>query len=155
MAGDMRPTVRRAGHADAAAMTELVRAAYSMYVPRIGGEPAPMRDDYAGVARDEEAWLAEEDGRLVGLVVLHANDDHLLLENIAVTPDAQGRGIGRTLLELADRRARELGLPEVRLYTNIAMTENLAYYPRHGYRETHRGTQDGYQRVFFSKRLRG
>lgn len=43
------------------------------------------------------------------------------------------------------------GLNEVRLYTNAAMTENLTYYPRHGYRETHRATQDGYRRVFFTK----
>ncbi len=40
---------------------------------------------------------------------------------------------------------------EVRLYTNEAMAENLTYYPRHGYRETHRATQDGYRRVFFTK----
>lgn len=33
------------------------------------------------------------------------------------------------------------------------MTENLDYYPRRGYRETHRGEQDGYQRVYFTKTL--
>ena len=33
------------------------------------------------------------------------------------------------------------------------MTENLAYYPRRGYRETHRSTQDSYHRVFFTKIL--
>jgi hypothetical protein len=37
--------------------------------------------------------------------------------------------------------------------TNAAMTENLAFYPRHGYVETHRASQDGFDRVFFSKRL--
>jgi hypothetical protein len=31
------------------------------------------------------------------------------------------------------------------------MTENLAYYPRHGYTKTHRALQDGFQRVFFRK----
>jgi hypothetical protein len=41
----------------------------------------------------------------------------------------------------------------VRLCTNEAMTENLVFYPRHGYRETGRGIQDGYRRVFFSKSL--
>ena len=35
--------------------------------------------------------------------------------------------------------------------TNEAMTENLAYYARHGYVETHRAEQDGFQRVFFRK----
>jgi hypothetical protein len=53
----------------------------------------------------------------------------------------------------ADDQARRRGHRRISLYTNVAMTENLAYYPRHGYRETHRGEQDGYQRVFFSKEL--
>jgi len=57
------------------------------------------------------------------------------------------------LLALADDEARRLRLPEIRLYTNEVMTENLAYYPRHGYIETHRAEQDGFRRVFFSKRL--
>ena len=39
------------------------------------------------------------------------------------------------------------------IYTNAAMTENLAYYPRHGYTQTHRAQLDGFQRVFFRKRL--
>jgi hypothetical protein len=31
------------------------------------------------------------------------------------------------------------------------MTENLAYYARHGYVETHRAEHDGFRRVFFRK----
>ena len=101
-----------------------------------------MTDDYAKVIREEEAWVVECAGRLVGLLVRQAQPDHLLLENVAVSPDSQNLGIGRLLLDLADRRARELEFSEVRLYTNVAMTENLAYYPRHGYHETRRATQD-------------
>ncbi len=33
------------------------------------------------------------------------------------------------------------------------MTENLAYYVQRGYSETHRSTQDGFRRVFFTKLL--
>ena len=33
------------------------------------------------------------------------------------------------------------------------MTENLAYYPRRGYAETHRAEQDGFRRVFFRKHI--
>jgi hypothetical protein len=36
--------------------------------------------------------------------------------------------LGTRLLALAEDRARSLHLPEIRLYTNAAMTENLAYY---------------------------
>lgn len=34
-----------------------------------------------------------------------------------------------------------------------AMTENLAYYSRRGYAETHRAEQDGFRRVFFRKHI--
>jgi hypothetical protein len=44
-------------------------------------------------------------------------------------------------------------LPEIRLYTNEAMTENLGYYPRRGYTETHRARDEGVSRVFFRKAL--
>jgi GNAT superfamily N-acetyltransferase len=75
------------------------------------------------------------------------------VENVAVRPAAQGQGIGGRLLALAEQHARGLGLSEIRLYTNEAMTENLAYYPRRGYTETHRADQDGFRRVFFRKPL--
>ena len=88
---------------------------------------------------------------IVGLLVTEDRGDHLLLENIAVAPDAQGGGLGKLLMERAELDAGEQGLPEVRLYTNEAMTENLAYYRWLGYRETGRATQDGYRRVFFVK----
>ncbi len=97
------------------------------------------------------AWAAIEDGQIVGFAVLIAKPGYLLLENVAVLPAAQGRGIGGRLLCLAEDHARSLGLGEIRLYTNEAMTENLAYYPRHGYAETHRSEQDGFHRVFFRK----
>jgi GNAT superfamily N-acetyltransferase len=61
------------------------------------------------------------------------------------------RSMRTALLALAEEQARGLGLGEIRLYTNEAMTENLAYYPRHGYAETHRAEQDGFNRVFFRK----
>jgi len=59
----------------------------------------------------------------------------------------------RRVLALAEDRARSLHLREIRLYTNQAMTENLSYYPRYGYTETHRAEQDGFHRVYFHKRL--
>lgn len=146
--------MRHARSEDAPELAALARAAYGPYVERMGTEPEPMTADYATAVEEEEVWVAEHGGRLVGLLVLRAYPDHLLLENVAVSPDLQRRGMGSALLDLADRRARELELPEVRLYTNVAMTENLASYPRHGYHETHRATQDGFQRVFFTKTVR-
>jgi ribosomal protein S18 acetylase RimI-like enzyme len=148
-------TVRRAGEADVAALTAVAAEAYRPYVPRIGREPAPMTANYGQAVGSGLTWVAEADGEIVGLLVLVVHPDHLLLENVAVRPAAQGRGVGARLLALAEDEARARGLDEVRLYTNEAMTENLAYYPRHGYTETHRAEQDGFRRVFFAKHLAG
>jgi len=144
--------VRPARVEDAEPMRRVVRDAYAHYVPRIGGEPAPMTADYDQVMARGQAWVAEQRGQLVGLLVLVSADDHLLLENIAVAPNRQGSGIGALLLNKAEEQAHASGLP-VRLYTNQTMTENLTYYTRHGYHETHRTTQDGYCRVYFVKTI--
>jgi GNAT superfamily N-acetyltransferase len=146
-------TVRPAGQGDADVLRRIAAAAYQPYVARIGRPPAPMTADYDQAVRSGHAWLAVQDGQPVGFAVLIAQPGYLLLENVAVLPTAQGRGIGARLLGLAEEHARSLGLGEIRLYTNEAMTENLAYYPRRGYTETHRAEQDGFRRVFFRKPL--
>lgn len=146
-------TVRRATSADVPALYVVVHEAYLLYVPRIGRMPAPMTADYSEAVQSGQAWVAEADGQVLGLIVLVVSQGYLLIENIAVLPSAQRRGIGARLLALAEDEARANGLGEIRLYTNEGMTENLAYYPRHGYRETRRAEEHGFRRVFFSKTL--
>jgi GNAT superfamily N-acetyltransferase len=146
--------IRPAVSGDAAACRVLVRAAYEHYVDRIGREPRPMLDDYAALIADGEVWVAHDDAGLAAVLVLETASDHLLIENLAVERDRQGTGLGTTLLTFAEQQARARGLPEVRLYTNEAMTENLGYYSRRGFVETHRSGDSGYRRVFFSKQLR-
>jgi N-acetylglutamate synthase-like GNAT family acetyltransferase len=146
--------IRAAIAKDLPALQRIATQAYAPYVPRIGREPAPMTADYAADVTSGSVWVAVEDGEVLGLLVVHRRADHALLENVAVTPSAQGRVIGANLIAYAERLAFGWGLPEVRLYTNAAMTENLTYYPRLGYHETGRGEQDGFRRVFFSKSLR-
>ena len=135
-------------------MTTVVLAAFEMYVERLGGVlPWPMSLDYAEVIADGQTWLADDAGEVVGVLVLEDRADHLLLELLAVAPGQQGSGIGHRLMALADEEATDRGFDEVRLFTNALMTENLAYYPRQGYVETHRDEVNGFHRVFFAKRL--
>ncbi len=82
-----------------------------------------------------------------------SDEDGLFLENIAVHPNLQGRGIGRQLMAFVERSAHKRGLDTVHLYTNEAMAENLAFYAHLGFREVGRRTQDGYRRVYFRKAL--
>jgi ribosomal protein S18 acetylase RimI-like enzyme len=146
-------TLRPATYADVPAVVSIVDDAYAPYIERIGRPPAPMTVDYHELVATAEVWVAEDDGAAVGLLVVELRDDHLLVENLAVAPALQGHGVGSALLQHAESRAAALGLSEVRLYTNEAMTQNLNFYARRGYVEVGRGVQEGYRRVYFCKSL--
>ncbi len=143
--------IRAAEDFDLADIERIVAAAYGQYITRIGKPPGPMLDDYGAHIRNRTIWVADIDGVAAGLIVLIPAEDHLLLDNVAVDPARHGSGIGRALLAFADRRGRACG--ELRLYTHLMMTENIAMYRALGWQETGRGEQDGYQRVFFRKTL--
>ena len=146
--------IGRAEPSDRAEIEAIAAAAYSVYIDRIGKPPGPMLDDYAAlIAAGAVSIWTEPGGALAALIVLRPKPDHLLLDNIAVRPDRQGRGIGRELIAFAESEARRLGHPELRLYTHVTMTENIALYRRLGFAETGRGQQAGYARVFMAKRL--
>ena len=146
-------TTRPARAADVAAVRHLVQAAYGHYPPILGVTPAPLTADYAALVEAGHVHVAEQDGTVVGVLVLEAHPDHLLVENLAVAPDAQGQGVGSTLLALAEQQAEQQGLSELRLYTHERMTDNLAYYPRRGYVETHRSDDGTFHRVHFAKQV--
>lgn len=138
---------------DKAAIEPIVENAYSHYIERIGTKPGPMRDDYADyIDRGYVRVLKDENG-VAALIVLIAEPDAMLLDNVAVAPHAQGKGYGRLLMEFAEQQTRDAGLTTIRLYTHELMTENQAIYKKRGYIETHRAEQNGLKRVFMEKSI--
>jgi ribosomal protein S18 acetylase RimI-like enzyme len=145
--------IRRAVAADLDAVRRCAEAAYALYVPRIGGKPAPMVADFAFQIEAGQVHVCVEGDSLLGYIVIYPRDGHLHVENVAVFPELQGRGIGRVLLAHAESEARRAGIAAIELYTNQHMTENLSFYPHLGYRETGRGEEAGFARVFYRKEL--
>ena len=145
--------IRPAVAGEAAALRDVVHAAYAPYVARIGKPPGPMLDDYAARIAASQAWVLEDAGRIVGMLVLEEQPDALLLDNIAVRPECQGAGHGRALMAFAEAAARRRGFAQIRLYTHALMTENQALYRRLGYVETGRVTEHGFDRVYMQRNL--
>lgn len=146
--------IRSAVAEDLIQVEDCAVAAYSVYVERIGRKPAPMVADFRRhLARGELFVARDEVGAVKGYIVLYPRDDHLHVENVAVGPANQGQGIGVALMSFAEEQARRHGCAALELYTNAKMTENLSLYPKLGYEETDRRTEDGFDRVYFRKTL--
>jgi len=128
------PTLRQAVASDAAAVRVLTRAAYAKWVPVIGREPKPMGADYEKAVVEHRVDLAYFGDELAALIETIPATDHLLIENVAVAPAFQGRGLGRFLMAYAERLAAEHGYGEMRLYTNQRFAENVRLYLTLGYR---------------------
>ena len=145
--------IRRARESDAGAITSIVHEAYAPYIARIGKQPAPMLDDYRRVIAQAMVFVVDVEGAARGVLVLEQKGDVLHVQNVAVSDQARGQGVGRQLMNFAEGQARELGCRAIELYTNELMTENILIYPRLGYRETRRAVEEGYARVFFRKTI--
>jgi GNAT superfamily N-acetyltransferase len=147
--------IRTATMADHVAVQACVEAAYTPYIGALGVVPGPLGDDYARRIADGCVWVAVTGtGETVGVLVLLGDADHLLIDNYAVVPAWQNRGISRQLDRVAHREARRRGLTKLRLYTHVKMTRNLAIYRNRGWIEVERRSEHGFDRVYMERALR-
>jgi GNAT superfamily N-acetyltransferase len=149
----MPSDIRLASLDDLPEIERIVEQAYGHYVARIGATPGPMLDDYAARVAQGVVHVLQVRDTVQAVLVLIAEADCLLLDNIAVDPKAQGKGYGRDLMQFAESTARQASYASIRLYTQEKMTENIAIYTRYGYVETHRAEEIGLKRVFMKKPL--
>lgn len=137
--------IRRATHADAVPLTDVIIAAYAPY-QHLGLPPIEK-----GVAEDiirHYVWVAEIKGVVRGGIVLRL-DGQAHVANLAVDPAMEGRGIGRRLIETACAAAKRDGFDEIELATHRGMTGTQVFYRKLGWDLIGR---EG-ERVYLSKQL--
>jgi amino-acid N-acetyltransferase len=78
--------------------------------------------------------VAKRDGHIVGTAALEVYADGALMRSLAVTREAQGRGLGHELTNAAVGLARELGAPAVFLLTTTAE----GFFPKFGFERIER-----------------
>lgn len=74
-------------------------------------------------------WVAEHEGRVIGVAGMERYGNGGLLRSVAVAPDWRGSGIGRVLVERVLDEGRAEGIEEVYLLTMTAEH----YFPRLGF----------------------
>lgn len=130
--------LRKATLADVETVTQLTHAAYEKYIERMGRKPRPMLADYAELIAKDLTWLVLQNDAPIGALVLLEEADAMLIYSIAIAPSHQRKGLGRMLLRFAEQQAQLKGYEKIKLYTNERMDDNVDYYKRFGYIETHR-----------------
>lgn len=134
--------LRRAAPADYDAVGRLTVAAYE---PFLLGPQDDYRLRLADVAprdRDAEVWVAVDGATVLGGVTVCppgspwrevAGDDEGEFRMLAVAPEAQGRGVGRALTELAVETFRRQGSRAVVLSSLRGMAAAHRLYERLGF----------------------
>lgn len=87
-------------------------------------------------------WVADLDGRVVGMLVGWMIVDEIHIATIATHPDFRRQGIGRQLLTLALEKAKEEGAVSSFLEVREGNTAALEMYRQFGYEED--GRREGY-----------
>lgn len=134
--------VRRATPADYAIAGTITLAAYEPFTEGPDDDYRERLLDAASRDVEAELWVAESDGALLGCVTVCppgspwreiARDDEGEFRMLAVAPDAQGRGVGRVLVEQVLERFRADDASAVALSSLRIMTTAHRLYERLGF----------------------
>jgi Acetyltransferases len=125
----------------------LIRTAFAGMEGRIDPPSSMHRMTFESLR--EDARLRELWGigaPLVACVILTEKPGRLYIGKLAVAEEAQGKGLARELIGMAEKRAKELRLNRLELETRVELTENHAVFTRLGFVETGRKAHAGYDR---------
>ena len=99
---------------------------------------AALKDD----DKTSISWIAELDGRVVGFAgarvfpAIHQQNPIAQLTILVVDKGVRGQGIGRQLVELGERWARERGAWRISLTSALHRDDAHKFYERLGYEHT-------------------
>ncbi|MDJ0958531.1 MAG: GNAT family N-acetyltransferase [Arenicellales bacterium] len=144
--------IRPATVQDSVALSECIEDAYSVYASRVTDLPA-VSEGISDDIKKQIVWVAEISQTIVGGIVLIPKKDFLVLANVAVHSKSSGLGLGRALIEVADRVCLERGLNEIRLSTHIDIPENVRLYKHLGWHETSRVGNKIHMRKFLDAKV--
>jgi ribosomal protein S18 acetylase RimI-like enzyme len=140
-------TYRDAVEADVPALVPLIESAYRGDSSRTGWTTEAdilqgQRTDPEGVREviikpGSRLLVVERDGTPIACCQLEHRGEAAYFGMFAVSPGAQGGGLGRQIMAEAERQARERwGVREMHMTVISVREELIAWYERRGYRRT-------------------
>ena len=140
--------LRAATAADAASLARTIAAAFEQYRGKLQPESGAFRETADAIAteltRDSGAIVAEQNGSVVGCVMVKLMEGDLYFGRLSVLPSARGGGLARQLIQAVETEARHRGLAGVRLGVRVVLTDNQRLFQALGYHETSREAHPGF-----------
>ncbi len=144
---DQNLSISPAKKDQAAVITRLINGAYRGEAAELGWtSESEYMDGERVTETDTERLLSQADranftcctaeGEIVGFVSFEKRQSSIHLSLLTVSPKAQDAGIGRRLLEFADRYARSVCKATILITVVNIRIELIAWYERRGYRQT-------------------
>ncbi|MHC4932422.1 MAG: GNAT family acetyltransferase [Planctomycetota bacterium] len=98
----------------------------------------PWNDPNADIARKagyqpDLFLVVEEEGRVAAVVMAGYEGRRGWINYLGVLPECQGRGVGRRIMEEAERRLRALGCPKINVQIRDENRDVVAFYEHLGY----------------------
>lgn len=135
-------TIRHARTDDIAAMAGLLGQLFAIEADFAVNEQAQMRGLSLLLRAGACMLVADEDGVVVGMVSIQTLISTAeggatgLLEDLVVSEEFRGRGIGSSLLSAALAWAREQGMTRVQLLADKNNAKAIEFYNKNGFRGT-------------------
>ncbi len=141
---DARPR-RAATPYDWDGVLALIRAEFAFMEGRIDPPSSMMTLTAASIAVQAamaEVWVIGTPP--MACMFLTPKARALYIGKLAVASAQRGTGLARALIDMAETRARSLGLPLLELQTRIELVENHTVFQRLGFVETARSAHPGF-----------
>jgi putative acetyltransferase len=122
---------------DALDLIELIASVFGEYrgcVTDVDGEMPELRgmatyiDQVGG-----EYWVAERDGRIVGMGGYGKSGEGVELKKLYVHRRERGTGLGARIVDLIEAAAKERRAPFIELWSDTRFTTAHAFYEKRGY----------------------
>lgn len=152
--------IREATVDDAEAISKVLFAAFSKlapeYTPEAFAAVTPPPDEIVRRLDEGPMWVAISGDEALGTVSVVPEPEWLYIRSMAVSPTAQGSGIGGKLLRSTERYAIENGFDRLFLYTTWFLSGAIRLYEKNGFirgRETTAEEWFGVPGLAMEKRL--
>ena len=100
-----------------------------------------VRQRYGAITEkhDHAIFVGEEDGRVVALLHLYERPafdkpPEAIVQAIVVDHNLRGTGIGKTMMDVAERWASERGFSSIALTSSVSRSDAHSFYNRLGYK---------------------